>query len=598
MNSFEKLGLKPELVEAVTAIGYLEPTEIQERAIPLLVEKNPDFIGLAQTGTGKTAAYGLPLLQALEPQKLPFGLIMAPTRELCLQITKELKSFSTNMHRVRITAIYGGADIGKQRRELEDGTDIIVATPGRLLDFMRRGAAKLSQLRVVVLDEADEMLQMGFIDDIRTILSEAAADKKTWLFSATMPEAINRITKDFMHQPEMVQVGKRNQGSQTIEHTYYLAQRDTRFPALKRLLDSAPKIYGMIFCNTKVETQQVADDLIKHGYTAAALHGDLSQQQRDMVMKAFRQKMVRILVATDVAARGIDVEDVSHVIHYGLPNDSESYTHRSGRTGRAGKLGESWIVATKKEAMKIPQIQRQIGKTIHKKNFPTGNEICQTQINAFAGRVAETTADLDVVRPFLDELLPLFNDMSKEDVIAYFLAEEFESLFKHYENAQDLSVITEDNPRNEYRYSINLGSKDGFTWQMLKDFIREAGNLKRFAIEGVEVFEANSEFSVAASEEKALVDAFVGATFEGEPLKLVKNKDGARAKRKPSFGGGGERSGGYGGGGNRSGGGGYRGGSRSGSGGGSSSGGGYKGGSGGNDRGGSGFGSKPKRNRY
>lgn len=535
MNSFEKLGLKPELVEAVTKLGFVDPTEIQDRAIPLLLEKMPDFIGLAQTGTGKTAAYGLPLLQHFSQQKLPFGLIMAPTRELCMQITAELKNFSTHLGNVRITAIYGGANISKQRKDLDMGTDIIVATPGRLLDFMRRGAAKLSDLKVVVLDEADEMLQMGFIDDIRTILAEASATKKTWLFSATMPEAINRITKDFMTKPEMVQVGKRNQGSENIEHAYYLAQRETRTSALKRLLDSAPKIYGMVFCNTRVETQQVADDLIKHGYTAAALHGDLSQQQRDMVMKAFRNKSVRILVATDVAARGIDVDDVTHVIHFGLPNDTEGYTHRSGRTGRAGRQGISWIITTKKEAVKIPQIQKQIGKAIQKKQFPTGSEICQNQIDAFADRVAAREADTDVVKPFLDSLLPKFEHLSKEDVVAYFLAEEFATLFRHYENAQDLTVVTEDIPRSEYRYNITLGSRDGFTWQMLKDWIREAADLKRYAIEGVEVFDKNSEFSVSASDEAALVATFNDATWEGRPIKLTKLKEGSRQKRKPSF---------------------------------------------------------------
>lgn len=535
MNSFETLGLKPELVKAVTDMGFVEPTEIQQRAIPIMLKATQDFIGLAQTGTGKTAAYGLPLLQHFEKQKLPFGLIMAPTRELCLQITKELKNFSANMSDLRITAIYGGANISKQRKELDMGTDIIVATPGRLLDFMRRGAAKLSALHVVVLDEADEMLQMGFIDDIRTILAEASDDKNTWLFSATMPEAISRITKDFMKNPEMVQVGRRNQGSENIEHAYYLAQRETRNSALKRLLDSAPKIYGMVFCNTKVETQQVADDLIKHGYTAAALHGDLSQQQRDMVMKAFRQKNVRILVATDVAARGIDVDDVTHVIHFGLPNDTESYTHRSGRTGRAGRTGVSWIITTKKEAVKIPQIQKQIGKIIQKKQFPTGAEICQNQIDAFADRVAARNADVEAVKPFLDTLLTKFDHLSKEDVVAYFLAEEFATLFRHYENAPDLTVVTEDIPRNEYRYHINLGTRDGFTWQLLKDWIREAADLKRYSIEGVEVFDRNSEFSVAASDEELLVSTFANATWEGRPLKLTKLKDGSRVKRKGGF---------------------------------------------------------------
>jgi len=556
MNFFEELGLIPELVKAVGDLGFEKPTEIQEQAIPALVSSPTDLIGLAQTGTGKTAAFGLPLLQNFQPQKLPYGLIMAPTRELCLQITKELKNFSAHMPSVKVTAIYGGSPIGKQSKELASGTDIIVATPGRLLDMMRRGAAKLGDLKVVVLDEADEMLQMGFIDDIRTILSEASPDKNTWLFSATMPEAINRITRDFMHKPVMVQIGRRNEGNSSVEHAYYLTDRSSRFKALRRLLDSAPNIYGIVFCNTKAETQSVADELIKNGYTAAALHGDLSQQQRDMVMKSFRNNHVRILVATDVAARGIDVDDVTHVIHFGLPNDSEGYTHRSGRTGRAGKTGLSWILVTKGEAVKIPMIQKKIGQNIHKKTFPSGAEICQSQINVFATQVAASTADVESVKPFLTNLLPLFDDMSKEDVISHFLASQFESLFSHYENAQDLNVITENVRRNEYRYSINLGASNGFTWMLMKDWLRETADLKRYAIEGCEVYPEQSEFSVTSDEEANLVKAFQNVIWEGVEVKLQKIADGSPKKKRSSYGGSGGggfrdkgRSGGSGGGG-------------------------------------------------
>ncbi len=537
MNFFEELGLVPELVKAVKDLGFEKPTEIQEQAIPALVASPTDLIGLAQTGTGKTAAFGLPLLQNFEPQKLPFGLIMAPTRELCLQITKELKNFSAHMPRVRITAIYGGSPIGKQAKELADGTDIIVATPGRLLDMMRRGAAKLGDLKVVVLDEADEMLQMGFIDDIRTILSEASPNKNIWLFSATMPEAINRITRDFMHKPIMVQIGRRNEGSSNVEHAYFLTDRNSRFSALRRLLDSAPNIYGIVFCNTRAETQSISDELIKNGYTAASLHGDLSQQQRDMVMKSFRQKSVRILVATDVAARGIDVDEITHVLHFGLPNDSEGYTHRSGRTGRAGKTGKSWILVTKGEAVKIPMIQKKIGQNIHKKTFPTGAEICQSQINVFATQVAASTADIESVKPFLTNLLPLFDDMSKEDIISHFLATQFEMLFSHYENAPDLNVITETVKRNEYRYNINLGANHGFTWMMMKDWLRETADLKRYSIEGCEVYPDQSEFSITADEEANLVKAFANVVWEGETVKLKKIADGL--PKKKHFGGGG-----------------------------------------------------------
>ena len=525
--TFNDLDLKPEILKSVADMGFEQPTEIQQRSIPILSNNEQDLIGLAQTGTGKTAAFGLPLLNNFQKQAKPYGLIIAPTRELCLQITKELQNFGKYLPSIKITPIYGGASVSTQLRDLKRGTDIIVATPGRLLDMMRRGAANLSEIQVVILDEADEMLQMGFIDDINTILAEASEDRSTWLFSATMPSAIQKITKQFMTTPETVQVGKRNEGSQNVEHSYFLVQGSNRVIALRRLLDAAPNIYGIVFCNTKRETQELADQLIKGGYTASALHGDLTQQQRDMVMKAFRNKHVRILVATDVAARGIDVDDVTHVIHYGLPHDSEGYNHRSGRTGRAGKEGESWVIATKKEAVKIPQIQKKIGKSIHKKLFPTATEICQMQINHFAQKVASTKADVEVVKPYLTDLLPMFENMSKEDVVSYFLAEEFDSLFRHYENAVDLNTAaTEYVPRNEYRYGINVGQEDGFTWMLLKDWLRDAGGLKRYAIEGVEVYNDRSEFSVRAEEEEKLLAAFENVVWEGTTIKLRKLKDG------------------------------------------------------------------------
>ena len=537
--TFNELELKPELLRALEEMGFEHPTEIQEQAIPILAGTDKDLIGLAQTGTGKTAAFGLPLLNKIEKQRLPYGLIIAPTRELCLQITSELQNFGKYLPKLTITPIYGGSSITKQLKELKNGTDIIVATPGRLLDMMRRGAAKLEELQVAILDEADEMLQMGFIDDINTILADAPEERSTWLFSATMPSAIQKITKKFMKNPELIQIGKRNEGSQNVEHAYFLTAGINRNKSLRRLLDAAPDIYGIVFCNTKRETQELADELIKSGYTASALHGDLSQQQRDMVMKAYRNKLVRVLVATDVAARGIDVDDVSHVIHFGLPHDSESYTHRSGRTGRAGKSGVSWIVATKKEAIKIPQIQKKIGKTIHKKLFPSGSEICQNQINHFAQKVASTTADVEGVKPYLSGLLPMFDNMSKEDVVSYFLAEEFDSLFSHYENAQDLNVVTENIPRKEFRYSVNLGEIDGFTWMLMKDWLRDAAGLKKYAIEGVEVHDKRSEFSIRAEEEEKLLKAFEHVVWEGTrvTLKKLANSE-SRGKRRGSFGGG------------------------------------------------------------
>lgn len=540
MTSFEGLGLRPEILQALGEMGFEKPTEIQEQAIPAVIHENRDVVGLASTGTGKTAAFGLPLLHLLEPKGRPQALVMSPTRELCLQIARELENFAKFLPKLRVTAVYGGANIVKQRRELQSGTDIIVATPGRLMDLMNRGDAKLDQIEYAVLDEADEMLNMGFLDDIREILSKANPDRRTLLFSATMPDAIRRISREFMQDPIQIQIGKRNQATTSVEHSYYLTTRDLRYASLRRLLDSAPNIYGIVFCNTKMDTQEVAENLIKDGYTAASLHGDLSQQQRDMVMQGFRSRHVRILVATDVAARGIDVDDVTHVIHHRLPDDVENYNHRSGRTGRAGKSGISWILATKKEATKIPYIQKIIGRTIHKQMFPTGAEVCNLQLKAFAQRVASKEGDVEVVRPYLEDMMPLFENMDKEMLIASFLAEEFEGLFRHYAQVQDLNSGTEDTPRRENRYFINLGTKDGFSWMLLKDWLRDQTGVGKFDIQGVETQATHSYFSVKIEIAEKVEQALASAVWNEREVRieLVAN---ARSER--GGGGGGFRGG-------------------------------------------------------
>src|SRR5699024_35543 len=401
MNPFLTLGIRHEIVNAITEMGFEKPSPIQEKAIPALLTGNDDFVGLAQTGTGKTAAFGLPLLEQIDfNEKYPQALVLCPTRELCLQIARDIKTYAKNLDGVHTVAVYGGANISEQLHQIRRGVQIVVATPGRMLDIINRKAIDFSQVRYVVLDEADEMLNMGFQEDINKILSETPDDKKTWLFSATMPQEVRRIAKKYMTNPVELTVGTKNTGNQNIEHHYFVVRARDKYPAMKRIVDFYPSIFGIVFCRTKIETQEIAEALIRDGYNADSLHGDLSQQQRDKVMKRFRDKTLQLLIATDVAARGIDVDDITHVINYSLPDEVESYTHRSGRTARAGKTGTSISIVNMKETHKIRRIEKIVGKEFIKKDIPSGVEVCENQLISIVDKIKEVNIDEEQLAPY------------------------------------------------------------------------------------------------------------------------------------------------------------------------------------------------------
>ena len=402
MNPFEQLGLETPILKAITDMGFETPSEIQQKAIPTLLGEDTDMVALAQTGTGKTAAFGFPLLQKINTDsKHTQGLILSPTRELCLQIASELKNYAKYLPQINVVAIYGGASIDDQAKQLKKGAQIIVATPGRMQDMIKRNFVDITNISYCILDEADEMLNMGFYEDINAILSYTPQDKSTWLFSATMPNEVAKIARKFMRKPIEITVGTRNQASNTVQHEYYLVNGRHRYLALKRLADANPDIFSVVFCRTKRDTQAVAEKLIEDGYNAAALHGDLSQNQRDLVMKSFRARQIQMLVATDVAARGIDVDDITHVIHYQLPDEIETYNHRSGRTGRAGKSGISMVILPKSEIRKIKEIERVIGQHFEQKQLPTGIEICEIQLYHLANNLKNVE-----VNPDIEDYLP------------------------------------------------------------------------------------------------------------------------------------------------------------------------------------------------
>ena len=553
MTLFSSLGLKQELLDAIQDIGFTEATPIQSETIPQLIEVNGerDLIALAQTGTGKTAAFGLPLLHILsdlpaaEP-KCPTALILSPTRELCMQITGEMEKYGARSKHLRLLAVYGGSSVRDQQRTMRRGVDVLVATPGRLMDLARRGDVKFDSLKTLVLDEADEMLNMGFLDDVREVLEKSPDTMNTWLFSATMPKQVEKITRDFMKDSIHVQIGTRNEGSSQVEHKAFLTTRENRYQGIRRLIDSSPGMYAMIFCTTKRETQEVAENLIGDGYTAAAIHGDLSQQQRDLVMHAFRSKQVRMLVCTDVAARGIDVKDITHVIHHRLPNDLEGYTHRSGRTGRAGKTGLSWALVTNAEARKIPQLEKAIKRDIPREKFPSRNDVVIGQLLHFAEKVSSQSEGVELVEKNVDALLPMFEGMETRELVTRFLATEFDVLFRHYAEHVDLDLNKnergnrgerrESNNRrdrdsmdsgrgfrekkDEQRVWINLGTKQGLTWPLLKDFVRETAKLGDFEVQGVNVGPAHGYFTVPTSKIESVRGLIEGGEWDGTKIKL------------------------------------------------------------------------------
>ncbi|RPD43182.1 DEAD/DEAH box helicase [Chitinophaga barathri] len=550
MTTFESLGLQENLLKAVTDLGFVNPTPIQEQAIPVLLGGDRDFVGLAQTGTGKTAAFGLPLLHQLDLKiRQPQGLILCPTRELCLQITNDLKNFSKYLGDLSIVAVYGGTAIGLQLRELKRGAHIVVATPGRLLDIIERGAINFDNVRYAILDEADEMLNMGFQEDINSILSNTPESKTTWLFSATMPAEVRRIAKNYMENPFELTVGSKNSGNVNIEHEYYVVRPRDKYAALKRIVDFNPEIFGIIFTRTKIESQEIAESLIRDGYNADALHGDLTQQQRDKVMKRFREKSIQVLVATDVAARGIDVDNVTHVINYELPDDVENYTHRSGRTGRAGRTGISIAIISGRDIGKIRQIERVLGKKFVKSEVPDGFAVCEKQLFALVHKVHNVTVNEEQIDPYLGRIYEEFADLSKEDLIRRFASLEFNEFLEYYENAPDLNVKEERRGADENSMSsrgtgkftrlfINLGSVDNFTRGDMLRFICDNTGLRGNKIGRIDLKGVYSFFEVENDVVEKVQQSFTKVEYNGRSVRIETSQDGDKRKS----GGGGFRS--------------------------------------------------------
>ncbi|KGO87679.1 DEAD/DEAH box helicase [Flavobacterium suncheonense] len=551
MNKFEQLGLNESLLLAIKDLGFENPSEVQEKAIPVLLEQNTDLVALAQTGTGKTAAFGFPLIQKIDAEnRNTQALILSPTRELCLQITNEIKLYSKYIKGLHTVAVYGGASITEQAREVKRGAQIIVATPGRMQDMINRGLVNIKNIDFCILDEADEMLNMGFYDDICSILSDTPDEKNTWLFSATMPAEVARIGKKFMSNPVEITVGHKNSGSATVSHEFYVVNARDRYEALKRLADANPDIFSVVFCRTKRDTQSVAEKLIEDGYNAAALHGDLSQAQRDGVMKAFRGRQIQMLVATDVAARGIDVDNVTHVVNYQLPDEIETYNHRSGRTGRAGKLGTSIVIVTKSEIRKIHSIEKIIKQKFEEKTIPSGIEICEIQLLHLANKIHDTEIDHEIDN-YLPAIYEVFQDLSKEELIKRMVSVEFNRFLSYYKSKRDLSSQggeRSSEPReiragDPVRYFINIGSRDDFDWMQLKDFLKETLDLGRDDVFKVDVKEGFSFFNTDGEHTAKVMDILNGYELHGRRInvEISKNDGSSNSSRRDHNGRGGER---------------------------------------------------------
>ncbi|MBT8265488.1 MAG: DEAD/DEAH box helicase [Bacteroidia bacterium] len=554
MNTFQELGLNEDLLHAITDLGFETPSDVQEKAIPILLEKESDLVALAQTGTGKTAAFGFPMLQKIDVNsRTTQGLILSPTRELCLQITNEMKLYGKYCKGLNVVAIYGGASITEQAREVKRGAQIIVATPGRMKDMISRRLVDISKIEYSVLDEADEMLNMGFYEDITDILSHTPEEKSTWLFSATMPKEVATIAKKFMHSPVEITVGNKNESTDSVSHEYFLVNSRDRYQALKRLADANPDIFSVIFCRTKRDTQKVAERLIDDGYSAGSLHGDLSQNQRDLVMKSFRNKQIQMLVATDVAARGIDVDDITHVINYQLPDEIETYTHRSGRTGRAGKTGVSMVIVSKSEVRKIKSIERIIKKSFERKEIPDGMEICEVQLMSLANKIHNTEVNHEIDK-YLSSINELFEDTSKDELIKKFFSVEFTRFFNYYQKAKDLNAVDarggDDEGRsygkssNDTRYFINVGRKDGFDWMKLKDFLKEVLNLGKDDVFKVDVKESFSFFNTEKVNEAKVLGFFNDFKHNGRFINVEVSEDKGRGRNRGGRSGGRGRDGG------------------------------------------------------
>jgi ATP-dependent RNA helicase DeaD len=530
MQSFFNLGLDEDLLKAVQQMGFETPSEIQSKAIPQLLEKETDLVALAQTGTGKTAAFGFPLLQKIDTKrKVVQGLIIAPTRELCLQITTEIGKYAQFKKGTKIVAVYGGASVREQAESIKSGVQIVVATPGRLLDLIQRKMLRIDQIEYCVLDEADEMLNMGFYQDIKSILSYTPEDKLTWLFSATMPAEVAQIAKEFMHRPLEITVGSKNEGATTVSHFVYTVSARNKYAALKRIVDSDPQLFAVIFCRTKRETQKIAEKLIEDGYNASALHGDLSQNQRDLVMAGFRKRQIQILVATDVAARGIDVDDITHVIHYQLPDEPETYNHRSGRTGRAGKTGHSLCLCTNSDRRKIEQFERKLKKKFEFAEVPSVAGIIENQLKSLADKLRDTEVDesIESYMPLLEKTLA---SIDRETLLRKVFGEAYNRLAQYYlkENfsSESGSEPSSRAKHGEVRFFINLGERDGFNWKSMKDYLKNALELQREDIFKVDTLNNFSFFNVDAALTDLVLETFKDTEYKGYRVSVEVTKQG------------------------------------------------------------------------
>ena len=557
MTTFKSLGLNAELLKAVEKLGFETPTDVQDKVIPILLEQDTDLVALAQTGTGKTAAFGFPMLQRIDStNRMTQGLILSPTRELCIQITNDMADYGKAIKGVNIVAIYGGANIQEQANKIKRGAQIVVATPGRLKDMIKRRLVDISAIKYCVLDEADEMLNMGFYEDIKDILTHTPNDKNSWLFSATMPPEVNRIAKKFMNNPQEITVGTKNSSAKNIEHQYFIVPGRERYAALRAVVSMNTDIFGVVFCRTKIETQKVADKLIQDGYKAAAIHGDLSQNQRDIVMQSFRKKRIQLLVATDVAARGIDVDDITHVINYQLPDETEVYTHRSGRTGRAGKKGTSIIFVTKSDRRKIKSIENKLQTKLSEIQMPSAEEVFTSKINHWVEQVKTTPIKSDL-HNHLPKVINAFEELTKETLIELILSKEFKSFDLHpkalefsgegrserssrrSDRGSDRSFERSDRkinaPEDKDRFFINVGARDQYEWTTLKDFLRSFLSLEQDDVFQVEVMKNFSFFSTHKKHRDLVLKAFDNLIMDDRKVSVELTKKGKTFSPKKNF---------------------------------------------------------------
>ncbi|MFH1217277.1 MAG: DEAD/DEAH box helicase [Pseudomonadota bacterium] len=562
MTEFKEIGISEGILKAVQLLGFEKPTPVQEKIIPLMLEQRRDLVGLAQTGTGKTAAFGIPLAQLIDTQKGETqGLVLCPTRELCVQVARDIAALGQFLPQLRVVAVYGGANIEQQIRDLRRGAQLIIATPGRLHDLLRRGVADLSHITTVVLDEADEMLQMGFQDELNAILAHTPKSKNTLLFSATMSKEVATIAKKYMNKPLEITIGERNVGTENVQHLYYMIHARDRYLALKRIVDANPGLYSIIFCRTREETKDVADKLMQEGYSVDALHGDLSQGQRDLVMGRFRSRNLQMLVATDVAARGLDVNDLTHVINYNLPDDISSYTHRSGRTGRAGKTGISIAIIHLREKHKIKEIEHRLGRKFELSRIPTGHEICQKQLLSLVDTLQNKDVDHGQIEPFFAQVAEKLASLDREELIKRFLAIEFNRFIDYYRNVPDLNQPEEKRVSERQserrvpagkssarqsqgetfaRFYLNVGKKDGLLPQRIIGEINETNVGSRIKIGKIEIMKHSSMVEADSRFIAEVLGAFRDLVINGKPVAIEvvaeKNSPAARgvARTRPS----------------------------------------------------------------